>query len=352
MAHVMTVRGPIAPEDLGPTMTHEHVFLDIRDAWEPIDEVSDPEAGTRPFDASLGGPSRWNGAAYRSNLVYSPDDDYDLLVEEVGEFVKAGGRTIVDVTTIGMNGSPKDLRRLSNDLDFNIVAGAGIYVQAFHPPWVEEMDIEQLTDFISREVNEGLEGTDVLPGIIGEIGTSETLFDVEERVLAASARVAILTDTPINIHCHPPQVDVVHQILDILEGEGHSLERTLLSHLDEITDLDYHKAVLDRGAQVGFDSFGQDGYFEPLWKSKSDQTKLETMLTLVEAGYEDQLTMSQDMCKKHYLLRYGGCGYNHVLARVVPRMRATYGVDDDLITKLLVTNPQRLLTRSGDPTTV
>ena len=72
---------------------------------------------------------------------------------------------------------------------------------------------------------------------------------------------------------------------------------------------------------MGFDSFGQDGYFEPTWKSKSDQAKLETMLALAEDGFEDQLIMAQDMHKKHYLLRYGGFGYNHVLARVVPRMK-------------------------------
>ena len=218
-------------------------------------------------------------------------------------------------------------------------------MSALHPPWVEGMSVSQLTGFLRSEVTEGIGDTSVRPGIIGEIGTSETLFDVEERVLRASARVAVETDTPINVHCHPPALGVVQRILDILEEEGHPLHRTSLSHLDEITDLDYHRAVLDRGPLVGFDSFGQDGYFEPIWKSKSDQAKLETMLALVEAGFEDQLLMSQDMHKKHYLLRYGGLGYNHVLARVVPRMKVTYGADDALIEKLLVTNPARFLTR-------
>ena len=349
MSHVMTVRGPINPSELGPTMTHEHVFLDARHAWSPSDEIIDAEAGTRPFETRLAGVSRWNQSAYRSNLVQSPEHDYELISEEVGEYVRAGGGTIVELTVIGLNPDPRALARLSGDLGVHIVAGAGFYVQALHPPWVENMSADDLTDFLHKEVTEGLQGSSVRPGIIGEIGTSEALFDVEERVLRASARVAVETDTPINVHCHPPALEVVQRILDILEEEGHPLHRTSLSHLDEITDLDYHRAVLRRGPLVGFDSFGQDGYFEPTWKSKSDQAKLETMLALVEAGFEDQLLMSQDMHKKHYLLRYGGLGYNHVLARVVPRMKVTYGADDALVEKLLVTNPARFLTRDSDP---
>ncbi|MDE0376363.1 MAG: hypothetical protein OXK16_10420 [bacterium] len=348
MPHVMTVRGPISPSGLGPTMTHEHIFLDSRHAWSPSPEILDSEAGDRPFEVRLAGISRWNQSAYRQNLVQSPEDDYELICEEVGEYVRAGGGTIVELTTIGLNPAPEALARLSADLDLHIVAGTGFYVQALHPPWVEGMSASDLTEFLRREVTEGMGGTTIRPGIIGEIGTSETLFDVEERVLRASARVAVETDTAINVHCHPPALEVVLRILDILEEEGQPLDRTSLSHLDEITDLGYHRAVLERGPLVGFDSFGQDGYFEPTWKSKSDQAKLETMLALAEEGFEDQLIMAQDMHKKHYLLRYGGFGYNHVLTRVVPRMRLTYGVGDGLIDKLLVTNPARLLTRKHD----
>ncbi len=349
MPHVMTVLGPVSPTELGPTMTHEHIFLDVRHAWSPSDEILDSEAGTRTFETRLAGVSRWNQSAYRSNLVQSPEHDYELISEEVAEYVRAGGGAIVELTVIGLNPEPEALARLSVDLGVHIVAGTGFYVSALHPPWVEEMNVPELADFLLSEVTQGIAGTSIRPGIIGEIGTSETLFDVEERVLRASAQVAVDTDTPINVHCHPPALEVVQRILDILEEEGHPPERTSLSHLDEITDLRYHRAVLDRGPLVGFDSFGQDGYFEPKWKSKSDQAKLETMLALVEEGFEDQLLMSQDMHKKHYLLRYGGLGYNHVLARVVPRMRVTYGADDQLIEKLLVTNPARLLTRDSDP---
>ena len=180
MGHVMTVRGPIDPSELGPTMTHEHIFLDARHAWSPSEEILDAEAGTRPFETRLAGPSRWNQSAYRHNLVQSPDDDYELISEEVGEYVRSGGRTIVELTVIGLNPEPGALARLSEDLEVHIVAGTGFYVSALHPPWVEDMSVSALADFLRREVTEGMGGTSVRPGIIGEIGTSETLVDVEE----------------------------------------------------------------------------------------------------------------------------------------------------------------------------
>ena len=73
-------------------------------------------------------------------------------------------------------------------------------------------------------------------------------------------------------------------VLDLLEAGGHDLRRTSVSHLDEIVDIDYHVTALDRGIITGFDSFGQDGYFTPTWKSRSDLTKMKTMVRAHRAG--------------------------------------------------------------------
>jgi phosphotriesterase-related protein len=348
MGHVMTVRGPVDPGSLGPTLTHEHIFWDFRKGWDPS-ELYDPELGSLPFEPRFGGLARWNGHAFRDNLHQSPDKDYELVAAEVREFAAAGGKSIIEMSNVGLNPSPVDLQRLSEDLGLHIVAGCGFYVHASHPDWVENASVEQLTAFLIDQLTRGIDGTGVLPGIIGEVGTSETLFECERRILQAAARAARLTATAINVHAHPPELGVLMMILDVLESEGHDLRRTSVSHLDEISDIDYHVKALDRGITTGFDSFGQDGYFTPTWKSRSDLAKMTTMVRLIELGYEDQLVMSQDMGKKHYLLRFGGMGYDHVLRRIVPRLRSSFGVTDSVLHKLLVANPQRLLTRDLDP---
>ena len=76
MTDVMTVTGPVAAADLGVTLPHEHVFLDL----------------TREY--------RGNGLL----------NDPALAESELRRYADAGGRTLVDVTTGGLNGDPVALR--------------------------------------------------------------------------------------------------------------------------------------------------------------------------------------------------------------------------------------------------
>ena len=349
MSHVMTVRGPIDPSEVGPTLTHEHIFMDGRGGWDPS-ELHDRSIGERPLEPRTAGIARWNGSGIRDNLALLHDDDYDLLRGEVAEFVDAtdGKGVLVELTIVGINPQPAALLKLSNDLDLHIVEGCGYYVHGTHPESLEDKSVDEIADELHKIVTEGFDGTSVRPGVIGEIGTSEELEPCEIRVLQASARVAIKTGLPINIHAHPPKLPVMMRILDVLEEAGHDLRRTSISHLDEIWDLDYHTHILKRGVITGFDSFGQDGYFSPTWKSMSDHTKMTTMVALIEKGFEDQLVMSQDICKKHYLLEFGGLGYDHVVRRIAPRLKTVFGVDDAIIDKLLVQTPRRFLTVDQD----
>lgn len=347
-AAIRTVRGDVTAEEVGPVLTHEHVFLDVRQGWDPS-LLENPSLGEGAFRPEHGGLARWYGASFRDNLALLPDEDYELVRTELKDFVDAAGSTacLVDMTPTGVGQSPKALKRISEELDFHIVSGCGFYVHDTHPDWIEDAPVEQIASYIEEEVESGIADSQVLPGVIGEVGTSEELQPCEERVLRASARVASAHGLAVNIHMHPPEHAVAMRILDIVEEEGHDLRRTFVSHLDEIDDLDYHESVLRRGVSTGFDSFGQDGYFSPTWKSLSDNTKLRIMVDLIERGFEDQLVMAQDVCKKHHLLTFGGLGYSHVVKRVVPRMQRTHGISDAVVNKLLVENPRRLLALYG-----
>lgn len=343
MHYVMTVRGPVDPDKIGPTLTHEHLFLDTRDRWDPS-ELDEPELGALPMEPRFRTAARWSWRAFRDDLHQSPDSDYELITEEASEFAVAGGSCIVDMTNIGLSPQPLALRRLSEDTGLHVVAGCGLYVHSRHPEWAESASVDELEERLLHDVEQGLDESDVRPGVIGEIGTSTELEPCEERVLRAAARVAARTGLAINVHCDPPPLRVVLRILDVLEEEGHDLRRTSLSHLDEIADLSYHEAVLLRGVVTGFDSFGHEGaYFTPTWRSLSDLAKMTTLAALVERGYGDQLVLSQDMHRKHFLKRFGGHGYDHVLRRIVPRLSSTFDVPDETIQAMLVATPRRLL---------
>jgi phosphotriesterase-related protein len=340
---VMTVRGLVEPTEIGATMMHEHFFLDLSRFWEP--GHAGQFAGTEPFTADVAALARWDTIAFRENMVLSPTQDYELLRAEVAALQDAAPQAcLVELSSAGIMSDPDAVLRLATELDVHIVTGAGWYVHAVHDAQVESATVEELTDELYRQVQDGILGTRVRPGILGELGTSEVLQPCEEKVLRAGARVAQRSGLAVNVHCEPPTVDVVHQILDVLADEGHDLTRTYLSHLDEIGDIDYHLSVLDRGVVIGFDSFGQDGYFAASWKSRSDLAKMTTAAALIKKGYGNQLVLAQDISRKHMLHALGGFGYDHVLRRVVPRMQELFGIDDATVQAMLVGTPRRLLT--------
>ena len=108
-------------------------------------------------------------------------------------------------------------------------------------------------------------------------------------------------------------------------------------------DLDYHKEIAKRGAYLEFE-FGHGFYYKRLHKCEpSDREYALAVARLAEADYLDQLLISQDVCYKINLTRYGGYGYGHILCNIKPMLK-DLGVSEEEIDTILVQNPKRILT--------
>ncbi len=341
---VQTVLGAIDPAKLGVILAHEHVFIDVSDRWRATDSPL-PDAASTKFDATHNGLGRWNSHILKDNLVFN-EDDFEMMREEVQMFGRAAGAgaCLVDLTPLSVGGKPTSLVEVSRQTGVHIVTGAGFYVHSTHPEWVEHADENELYSYIFDEVTRGRGDSEVKAGIIGEIGTSVHLEDCERRVLRAASRVGVDTGVAINVHCNPSTEDVTHEILDTIFAEGLAPDRVYLSHLDEIDDLDYLRRVVQRGVLIGFDSFGQEGYFSPTWQARTDNDKIRTMMSLIDEGYATQLVAAQDVCKKQHLTRFGGYGYAHVSERIIPRAIQHFGLNHADAQCILTENPRRLLT--------
>ena len=75
----------------------------------------------------------------------------------------------------------------------------------------------------------------------------------------------------------------------------------------------------------------------------ADALVAECIPQLLEAGYEDRLLLSQDVCMKMHLHAYGGTGYTFVLEKFLPYLRHL-GVTEEQVHKMMVANPRRVLT--------
>ncbi len=350
---VMTVRGPVDPDDLGVTIAHEHLFLDLRKSHlphakpVPLDGRSEPIIATEEFPATE--LAVWEAKVDLDTLHIAKEigpiaDNYvladeQLAIDEVMAFKETGGGTIVDVTSIGLKRDPEALRRVSEATGLNIIMGTGFYTTVFHPEDMDSRSVECLTDEIVRDVTEGVGDTGIRAGIIGEIGVNgNPIAPNEIKSLRAAALASKLTGGAITLHRGGTDAER-RQSLDILEAEGADLTRVILGHADEIAeDLELMLELLERGVYLEFDLLGREGVLEKSVTLKD----AEALVKLIDADYTHRLLLSHDVCWKVHLRKYGGFGYSFILEKFLPHLRKT-GVSDSDIAQMLVANPKTVL---------
>ena len=339
---IETVLGPIDPDQLGPTLAHEHLLFDLRCLWfEPPPErayLIDAE----PTLANRGELSR---DSYFSKVNLHQLDP-QVATEEIARVRDVGVRSIIDLTTIGLAPNPGALKAISEASGVQVVAGAGYYRTKCLPPEVLEKSVEELADELLSWATDGMAGSTVKAGILGELGTGSPIHPFEERQLRAAARVQRQTGVGINVH---PQLRAHEhlRVIDILEEEGADLGRVAISHCDQLVEPAWHAQIAERGVFLCFDTFGSedpsdfDGGDEP-----HDHDRMDCLRRLLDAGRASQLLVSQDVCTRLQLRRYGGWGYDHVFTSILPRLRRA-GVGEAEIDAMVVANPRRLLTIPG-----
>lgn len=301
-----TVTGEIQTASVrGPALAHEHLVLDLDQRGDGA-AVLDPRRHTAAVTAEL-----------------------SALREEFGLSL------VVELTCRGMGRDVAALAEIARQSRVAVVAATGWYYEPFHTPEIDTADVEQLTEVLVREIQDGIGTTGILPGVLGEIGShGDVPTAPEAKVLRAGARAARATGLSLATHAQLGRGGLAQ--LDLLTGEGLPAHRVSIGHQDLLDDPGVHRELAARGAYVAFDTVGKSAY-------RSDRTRLRLLLALVEAGHADRALLSCDISRHGYLLDEGGQGYGHLFRSFLPELRAA-GADDDLIDLLTRRNPLRFLT--------
>lgn len=337
---VMTVLGAIEPQELGITLTHEHLLVDLR-VWCEEPEREKKALPQAPVEITHLGVIRRDPFFNRDNCVL---DNKELAIAELRQFKAAGGGSVVDCTNNGLGRVPLALKEIAQATGVHLIMGSGYYIGRSHPDDVPERPVEALTDEIERDLTEGVGNTGVRAGIIGEIGTSFKVRTTEKKVLQAAARAHRRTGAPISVHLLPWRKNGL-EVLDILESEGANLQQVILCHLSPTgDDVTYHTTIARRGAYVEYDFFGMEFYVDSVGQYMgSDLLSVAALKRLIDEGCLERLLLSHDTSMKIQLTRYGGWGYAHLVKHVVP-MLGRSGLSEEQITTLMVDNPRRVLT--------
>jgi phosphotriesterase-related protein len=336
---VMTVLGPIPVEKLGITLMHEHLLGDSTRVWTPPEDPRLREFAFKPVSASIRADLLLYPHANFDNHVIN---DLDLVVEEVAKYREHGGNSLVECTTEGIGRNPQGLVTIAKRTGLNIIMGSGYYTDETQPARLKDMSVSDIANEIVRDILEGVPGTGVHAGVIGEIGMDWDFTEAEQKSLHAAAQASKRTGVPVIIHLEGWH-RWGHQSLDIVEEEGASLKHTVLSHMvASIDDWEYQTSLAARGAYLGYDMIGQDvdwGGDIHHGECPSDREVALALKRLIDAGYIHQITLSHDICAKTMYTRYGGKGYAFILRHFVNRLKKL-GVTEEQIHTLIVENPR------------
>jgi phosphotriesterase-related protein len=227
-----TVTGDIAPERMGITLSHEHLFIDGGTWWvEPATTDDRLLSEREPRIEDLWWLRQWPNTS-RSNLLL---DDCQTAIAEIGHFRAYGGQTVVDLTpdrTLGR--APLRLRDIAAATGVQILCGTGFYVEQAHPPFVAAATAENLAQHMIRDIVDGIEDTGIRAGVIGEIGVSHPVSKAEQKVLTAAAEAQRETGAAISIHTayEFPEAYSALVVADILAAAGADLSRVAMGHMD------------------------------------------------------------------------------------------------------------------------
>ena len=347
---VQTVLGAVDPHSLGPTLTHEHLLVDVECYLVEPDEASERYYVNAPITMdNLGASvSRWFRIRDQLRLY-----DENEAIADAAAFRNCGGGTIVDVTSIGIGRDPLALARISRATGLHVVMGAGYYIPLSHPADLHLRTEDSLHEQMVREVTSGVGDSGIRAGILGELGCTYPLTETSRRVLSAAAAASRATGAPISIH-PGPDTRSADEIIDALIAGGADPRRVAIGHLGfrhpEPSEL---LSIAEAGCYAQFDHFGS---FEDTSLASTTSTdfvvndtqRLEMAEALLSEGYGDRILFSHDVCWRTHRLARGGKGYSHVIETLRPRMRSR-GWTDRQVDDVLVVNPARLLAFGATP---
>ena len=340
---VQTVQGLIDPSEVGATITHEHLLIDFIPVLNELPGASNFKRMMEPVSIENLWWVRhyWNSSIDNLRLL-----DVEVAIDEASEFYNAGGSTIVDVTSIGIGRDPLALQHISRATGLNVVMGGGHYVYLTHGEDIQNATVDELAEGIIRDVQYGVGDTGIKTGIIGEIGNSWPWEETEKKTLEAAVMAQRATGAPLLIHPGRDNYAPI-QLLEAVDRWGGDLSHTVMGHIERTI---FDRGVLDEvaatGAYMNWDLWGHESTFYPMNPSTymaSDQHRLEQVEHVISNGHVNQILHAHDICSKHRIKKYGGHGWDHIIARVVPRMRAR-GTSQADINTMLVDNPSRMLT--------
>src|SRR2546423_6642238 len=255
MAQVETVLGPINADQLGVTLSHEHVYVFMGE-----DNHHYP----------------W---------LFDLDATRETAIRELREAKAGAVDSLIDLTTPDLGRDVEFVREAAQASGMDIIVATGIWRDVPRSFWAR--DIDKIADIFVREIEMGIGETDIKAGVIKVANDAEGVTPEAERVLRGAARALKRTNCPISTHQWAPLRVGARQV-EIFQDEGAPMERICIGHSTDSTDVDYLESLLRTGVYLSMDRYpGAEG--RPDWRQRD-----ATGNALIDRGWGHRLMLGHD----------------------------------------------------------
>eukprot|EP00940_MAST-03C_sp_MAST-3C-sp2_P002934 g2934.t1 len=332
---VPTMKGPVHKGTLGVTMFREHLMYRSDASTSSVDD---------PVEISRLATIRSRPFEFRQNCAFGPSE----AESELRNYVRSGGRTIVEVTPIGRRAEQhvKTIQSLLRD-DVVVVRGVGVEVDSivdvsglvrrlaaeFRPPHSAGVIGEIVLSRVDADRNRAVlsacaEAQGVLGGEVPLLIVVDTLQQIEhvmKHMLPSTARKIVFAGPGVLSAFRPDRVETLRVLLDTW-----TLLFCVDMHGSEIVRKEQHARL----------------------PSIEEIARSVALLLKRDSAYAARLVFGHAQRFKTQLARYGGFGCARFLHDFAPRLRRLLS-DDTLanasLRSMVVENPARLLSSYRPP---
>lgn len=319
---VNTVLGKLDTKDMGYTLMHEHIMIanhTMRRMWADWIRI---------------------------------DEFVEFAKRYIARAKRAGVRTIVDVTPFQLGRDVSVLKRVSEEAEINIIPATGYF-------WGSEICLidkspEFLAEILLRDLEKGMEGTDIKAGII-KCGTSQDeMTKLDENIWEAVVIAHRETGAPIITHSASRKGAEAQ--MRFLEEREVDPKKVIIGHVGDMDDPDFLESIAERGFYVGEDRIGVDKRHP---EQLDTELRIKNIIELKKRGKLEQVVCSHDAS---VFIDYWegrenlGCPWEMVrefdpeklefqfafiTEQVLPKLRAAGFTEEDIRT-MLVDTPRRI----------
>ncbi len=312
---IMTVLGPIAPEQLGTTLPHEHCVVDFL------------------------------GAEKAKALRHDAEEAFITILPHLKKLKERGCQSLAECTPNYIGRDVRLLKRLAEATRLNILTNTGYYGAAgnkFLPQHAFTESAEQLSARWLAEWHEGIDSTGVRPGFL-KLGVGNgKLPDVHAKLVRAAAKVHLRSGLTIAIHTGDGEAALDE--VRILREEGIGPAALIWVHAQNDPGPRQIEAA-KAGAWVSLDGYSASEKTRERYKNFLLALKKEKLLGRVLLSHDHFWSVEGEGGRGSLKLHSGGAAnaFESIFTHLLPVLRQS-GFDEDEIRQVTIRNPAEAFT--------